>query len=112
MGYRSDVAYVIKFDELAQRDAFITLMHAKNDAHINSALEEVEYRYSKDPSNTPATTSSTKCCLVITVETQMASVEGMAHQANFRLARTSANAATVQAVQWVEGKQFHGGSWA
>lgn len=49
MGYRSDVAYVIKFDELAQRDAFITLMHAKNDPHINNALEEIEYRYSKDP---------------------------------------------------------------
>ena len=49
MGYRSDVAYVIKFDELAQRDAFITLMHAKNDPHINNALEEIKYRYSKDP---------------------------------------------------------------
>lgn len=49
MGYTSDVAYVIKFDEVEQRDAFITLMQAKNDKLVNQVLEEVEYRYSKDP---------------------------------------------------------------
>lgn len=49
MGYRSDVAYVIKFNDIEQRDAFITLMHAKNDKHINDALAEISYRYSRDP---------------------------------------------------------------
>ena len=49
MGYTSDVAYVIKFDDVEKRDAFITLMQAKNDKQTNQALDEVEYRYSKDP---------------------------------------------------------------
>ena len=30
MGYRSDVAYVIKFDDIETRDNFVTLMLAKN----------------------------------------------------------------------------------
>lgn len=49
MGYTSDVAYVIKFKDVEERDAFVTLMQAKNDQYTNQALEEVEYRYSKDP---------------------------------------------------------------
>lgn len=46
MGYRSDVAYIIKFDTIEHRDNFITLMHAKNDPHTNTALTEVQYKYS------------------------------------------------------------------
>lgn len=49
MGYTSDVAYVIKFKDVEERDAFVTLMQAKNDKLVNQVLEEVEYRYSKDP---------------------------------------------------------------
>lgn len=49
MGYRSDVAYVIKFDDIETRDNFVTLMLARNDKHITEALEECEYRYTDDP---------------------------------------------------------------
>jgi hypothetical protein len=49
MGYRSEVAYVIKFDTLETRDNFITLMLAKNDEHITRAVEECEYGYDNDP---------------------------------------------------------------
>ena len=49
MGYRSDVAYVIKFDDIETRDNFVTLMLAKNDKHITEAINECEYRYDDDP---------------------------------------------------------------
>lgn len=49
MGYTSDVAYVIKFKDVEERDTFITLMQAKNDKYTNQALDEVEYRYKTDP---------------------------------------------------------------
>lgn len=49
MGYRSEVAYVIKFDDIEQRDAFVTLMLAKNDKHITEALGEVGHANPKDP---------------------------------------------------------------
>ena len=49
MGYRSDVAYVIKFDEIEQRDAFVVLMRAKNDALITQALDEIKHDNTKDP---------------------------------------------------------------
>lgn len=49
MGYRSDVAYVIKFDSIEQRDAFVTLMHAKNDKQITEALSEVGHACKTDP---------------------------------------------------------------
>jgi hypothetical protein len=49
MGYRSDVAYVIKFDDIETRDNFVTLMLAKNDKWITQALEECEYGYEDDP---------------------------------------------------------------
>ena len=49
MGYRSDVAYVIKFDDIETRDNFVTLMLAKNDKHITEAINECEYGYTKDP---------------------------------------------------------------
>lgn len=49
MGYISDVAYVIHFDTVENRDNFITLLHAKNETHTNAALSEVEYKYSAHP---------------------------------------------------------------
>ena len=49
MGYRSEVAYVIKFNDIETRDNFITLMLAKNDEHITRAVEECEYGYEDDP---------------------------------------------------------------
>ena len=49
MGYRSEVAYVIKFDDIQTRDNFITLMLAKNDEHVTRAVEECEYGYNDDP---------------------------------------------------------------
>ena len=52
MGYRSDVAYVIKFNDIETRDNFVTLMLAKNDKWITQAIEECEYRYQDDPAIT------------------------------------------------------------
>lgn len=49
MGYRSDVAYVIKFDDIETRDNFVTLMLAKNDKHTTEAINDCEYRYNDDP---------------------------------------------------------------
>lgn len=49
MGYRSDVAYIIKFDDIETRDNFVTLMLAKNDKWITQALDECEYGYQDDP---------------------------------------------------------------
>ena len=49
MGYRSDVAYIIKFNDIETRDNFITLMLAKNDKWITEALDECEHRYEDDP---------------------------------------------------------------
>ena len=49
MGYRSDVAYIIKFDDIETRDNFVTLMLAKNDKHITEAISECEYGYTDDP---------------------------------------------------------------
>jgi hypothetical protein len=49
MGYRSDVAYVIKFNDIETRDNFVTLMLAKNDAHLTQAIKECEYGYKDDP---------------------------------------------------------------
>ena len=49
MGYRSDVAYVIKFDDIETRDNFVTLMLAKNEPPITQAINECEYGYTEDP---------------------------------------------------------------
>ena len=49
MGYTSDVAYVIKFDDIEQRDAFVVLMRAKNDALTTQALDEIGHDDDKDP---------------------------------------------------------------
>lgn len=42
MGYRSEVAYVIVFETVDERDTFIELMRAKNDAYINTALKDIK----------------------------------------------------------------------
>lgn len=49
MGYRSDVAYVIKFDDIQTRDAYVTLMLAHDDPLVRQAIEECEYNDSRDP---------------------------------------------------------------
>jgi hypothetical protein len=49
MGYRSEVAYIIKFDDIETRDNFVTLMLAKNDELITLALSMCEYGYTDDP---------------------------------------------------------------
>jgi hypothetical protein len=49
MGYRSDVAYVIKFENFEKRDAFVSLMLAKNDAHITQAIGETSHEQDTDP---------------------------------------------------------------
>lgn len=41
MGYRSEVAYVIRFKDAEQRQTFINLQRAKADKHINEALDEL-----------------------------------------------------------------------
>lgn len=42
MGYRSEVAYVLRFDNKADMDAFTALQLAKQDEHINDALKELQ----------------------------------------------------------------------
>ncbi len=49
MGYRSDVAYVIKFDDIQTRDAYVTLMLAHGDPEVRIAIEECEYDNTRDP---------------------------------------------------------------
>jgi len=49
MGYRSDVAYVIKFNDIETRDNFVTLMLAKNEPIVAQAINECEYGYKHDP---------------------------------------------------------------
>jgi len=41
MGYRSEVAYVIRFKDKAMRELFVNLQRAKADKHINEALSEL-----------------------------------------------------------------------
>lgn len=41
MGYRSEVAYVIRFKDADQRQAFINIQRAKADKDINTALDEM-----------------------------------------------------------------------
>lgn len=45
MGYRSDVAYVIRFKTTEQRDAYMELVKHRNDEHMVNALEDCESRY-------------------------------------------------------------------
>jgi hypothetical protein len=45
MGYRSDVAYVIRFETAEQRDTFVELVRHRNDADLTQALIECETEY-------------------------------------------------------------------
>ena len=45
MGYRSDVAYVIRFATTEQRDAYMELVKHRNDQDMINALEDCESRY-------------------------------------------------------------------
>ena len=49
MGYRSDVAYVIKFDDIQTRDAYVTLMLGNENPHVRAAIEECNYNHTRDP---------------------------------------------------------------
>ena len=49
MGYRSDVAYVIKFDDIQTRDAYVTLMLANDNPEVRKAIEECDYDNERDP---------------------------------------------------------------
>ena len=49
MGYRSDVAYVIKFDDIQTRDAYVTLMLGHADKAVREAIEECGYDDTRDP---------------------------------------------------------------
>jgi len=49
MGYRSDVAYVIKFDDIQTRDAYVTLMLGNDNPDVRKAIEECNYDYERDP---------------------------------------------------------------
>ena len=44
MGYRSDVAYVIRFETAEQRDTFVELVRHRNDG-MSEAIKECETRY-------------------------------------------------------------------
>ena len=41
MGYRSEVAYIIRFKDKEMRELFVSIQRAKADPHINEALNEV-----------------------------------------------------------------------
>lgn len=41
MGYRSEVAYVIRFKDKEMRELFVSIQRAKADQHINTALDEL-----------------------------------------------------------------------
>jgi len=45
MGYRSDIAYVIRFKTTEQRDAYMELVKHRNDQDMINALEDCESRY-------------------------------------------------------------------
>ena len=45
MGYRSDVAYVIRFETAEQRDTFVELVKHRNDEHWTNAINECETNY-------------------------------------------------------------------
>jgi hypothetical protein len=47
MGYRSDVAYVIRFKTTEQRDAYMELVKHRNDEDMINALEDCESRYAE-----------------------------------------------------------------
>ena len=49
MGYRSDVAYVIAFKDVAERDTFVGLvMHKDDDPLLKQALAETKHDYKQE----------------------------------------------------------------
>lgn len=49
MGYRSDVAYIVKFKSFQDRDAFVSLMLAKNDDSFTRAINETDHERTDEP---------------------------------------------------------------
>jgi hypothetical protein len=49
MGYRSDVAYVVKFKSFQDRDAYVSLQLAKNEEAMREAMFDCEYEYKSEP---------------------------------------------------------------
>ena len=49
MGYRSDVAYVIKFKSIQDRDAYVALCLANDNGNVVTAIEECVYDNKEDP---------------------------------------------------------------
>lgn len=49
MGYRSDVAYVIKFDDIQTRDAYVTLMLGNDNPQVRIAIGECSHDDERDP---------------------------------------------------------------
>lgn len=47
MGYRSEVAYVIGFDDDIAKEEFIALVAVHDDEHVRNALSECETRYTQ-----------------------------------------------------------------
>ena len=49
MGYRSKVAYVIKFHDIERRDAFVSLMLAEGEQFKTEAVNDTRHDYKTDP---------------------------------------------------------------
>ena len=47
MGYRSDVAYVVRFGTTDQRDTFVELVKHRNEKYWTQAIEECEVQYAE-----------------------------------------------------------------
>lgn len=48
MGYRSEVAWVLRFKDAEQMESYVNLLRFKNDEHINEALRD-DIRQATDP---------------------------------------------------------------
>jgi hypothetical protein len=49
MGYRSDVAYIVKFESFQDRDAYVSLLLAKNDDFLTRAIEDTDHERTDQP---------------------------------------------------------------
>lgn len=49
MGYRSEVAWVLRFKDTNQMRDYINLLRYKRDEHINTALEEIKQSTDPEP---------------------------------------------------------------
>lgn len=49
MGYRSDVAYIVKFKSFQDRDAYVSLLLAKNDDFLTRAVNEIDHERTDEP---------------------------------------------------------------